>query len=330
MDDPAPTDHEASEPLPGEQRTRLSGAWTAIVVGLIGLVVILVFILQNQQSVEVTFLVFKGHLPLAVALLFALILGAVVVFAFGAARILQLRMVAGRARGRSQAPVRLPSDCCQETGAAAHGKEQRGEGSGSAGRGSERSRNHRYESHRADRRAGGCGRPGGRPRGHRSGRGGGRASRSGRVRPAALQSHQRPAPHQDERPLCQRPLGPGRGPRVGGGRNRPGHPWRPQGPAGRRGHGGSITGGDLHRPGPGQAAVPPRAPLCQSRSAWSGSGRPTTPFHPATPPHPSRPPLRSPSSIRGRLPWPMRWRPGSACPGSTLACTFPATQPSAG
>ena len=89
---------EIPDPLPGERHTRLSGAWTAIVVGLIGLVVILVFILQNQQSVEVSFLAFSGHLPLAVALLFALILGAVVVFAFGAARILQLRRVAGRAR----------------------------------------------------------------------------------------------------------------------------------------------------------------------------------------------------------------------------------------
>ena len=99
MNDTAPTaEPETSEPLPGERRTRLSGAWTAIVIGLVALVVILVFILQNQQSVEVTFLVFKGHLPLAVALLFALILGAVIVFAFGAARILQLRMVAGRAR----------------------------------------------------------------------------------------------------------------------------------------------------------------------------------------------------------------------------------------
>src|ERR1700674_5728656 len=86
------------EPLPGERQTRLSGAWTAIVIGLVAMVVILVFILQNQQTVEVTFLVFKGHLPLAVALLFALILGAVIVVAFGAARILQLRMVAGRAR----------------------------------------------------------------------------------------------------------------------------------------------------------------------------------------------------------------------------------------
>ncbi|TMD36331.1 MAG: DUF1049 domain-containing protein [Chloroflexi bacterium] len=84
--------------MPGESRTRLSGAWTAVVIGLVALVVILIFILQNQQSVQVSFLVFSGHLPLAVALLFAMILGALIVFAFGAARLLQLRMVAGRAR----------------------------------------------------------------------------------------------------------------------------------------------------------------------------------------------------------------------------------------
>ncbi|HSP09578.1 MAG TPA: LapA family protein [Candidatus Dormibacteraeota bacterium] len=86
------------KPLPGEQRTRLSGAWTAVVVGLVILIVILVFILQNQQSAQVSFLFLSGHLPLAVALLFAMILGALIVVAFGAARILQLRMVAGRAR----------------------------------------------------------------------------------------------------------------------------------------------------------------------------------------------------------------------------------------
>src|SRR5437660_8542398 len=93
---------DASQPepeaLPGESRTRLSGAWTAVVIGLVALVAILVFILQNQQSVQVSFLFFSGHLPLAVALLFAMILGALIVFTFGAARLLQLRMVAGRAR----------------------------------------------------------------------------------------------------------------------------------------------------------------------------------------------------------------------------------------
>ncbi len=106
-DDEAPAADKATpEALPGERRTRLSGAWTAIVIGLLALVVILVFILQNQQSVEIKFLVFEGNLPLAIALLFALILGAVIVVAFGAARILQLRMVAGRARRKG--PAALP------------------------------------------------------------------------------------------------------------------------------------------------------------------------------------------------------------------------------
>jgi uncharacterized integral membrane protein len=91
-------DAESGPPFPGERQTRLSGAWTALVIGIVILVVILVFILQNLQSVEVHFLFLQGQLPLAVALLFAMVLGAVVVLAFGAGRILQLRLVARQAR----------------------------------------------------------------------------------------------------------------------------------------------------------------------------------------------------------------------------------------
>jgi uncharacterized integral membrane protein len=101
MDDPSHAgEANADEPLPGERQTRLSGAWTAVVVGIVVLVVILIFILQNLQSVQVSFLPWHGQLPLAVALLFAMILGALLVVAIGAARILELRMVAGRARRR--------------------------------------------------------------------------------------------------------------------------------------------------------------------------------------------------------------------------------------
>jgi putative membrane protein len=103
IDQPAADAREIAETLPGEKHTRLSGAWTAVVVGLLALVLILVFILQNQQSVEVSFLMFHGQLPLAVAMLFALILGSVVVFAFGAARIFQLRRVARGARRKGPA-----------------------------------------------------------------------------------------------------------------------------------------------------------------------------------------------------------------------------------
>jgi len=86
------------EPYPGEQHTRLSGAWTAVVIGTVALILILVFILQNLQNVQLSFLAFQGHLPLGVALLFAVILGAIIVLAFGGARIIQLRGVASRAR----------------------------------------------------------------------------------------------------------------------------------------------------------------------------------------------------------------------------------------
>jgi uncharacterized integral membrane protein len=98
MAEPTSQNFETGPPLPGERQTRLSGAWTALVVGVVVLIVILVFILQNLQNVEVHFLFLQGHLPLAVALLFAMVLGAVVVLSFGAVRILQLRMVARRAR----------------------------------------------------------------------------------------------------------------------------------------------------------------------------------------------------------------------------------------
>lgn len=106
MDNPSTPD---AQPYPGERRTRLSGAWTALVVGIVALVLILVFILQNLQSVELSFLVFHGHLPLAVALLFAVILGAIIVLAFGAARITQLRMVARKSR-RQPAKAGSPPD----------------------------------------------------------------------------------------------------------------------------------------------------------------------------------------------------------------------------
>lgn len=109
MEDSGNQDVEAGRPFPGERQTRLSGAWTALVVGVIVLVVILVFILQNLQSVEVHFLFLQGQLPLAVALLFAMVLGAVVVLSFGAVRILQLRLVARRAR-HSAKPASPPAE----------------------------------------------------------------------------------------------------------------------------------------------------------------------------------------------------------------------------
>jgi putative membrane protein len=84
--------------------TRTSMVWTMVGIGVILLVAILVFILQNSQRVRVRFLMVDGTLPLGVALLFAALLGALLVLAAGAARVLQLRVVARRHRRTDQGP----------------------------------------------------------------------------------------------------------------------------------------------------------------------------------------------------------------------------------
>jgi putative membrane protein len=84
--------------------TRTSMVWTMVGIGVVLLVAILVFILQNGQRVRVRFLMVDGTLPLGVALLFAALLGALLVLAAGAARVLQLRVVARRHRRTDQGP----------------------------------------------------------------------------------------------------------------------------------------------------------------------------------------------------------------------------------
>ena len=86
---------------PERSRTRTSTVWTAVVVLVASLILVLVFILQNLQTVAVSFLFFHGQLPLGVALLVAATLGGVIVVAAGAARVVQLR----RSRRRTERPA---------------------------------------------------------------------------------------------------------------------------------------------------------------------------------------------------------------------------------
>jgi len=79
-------------------RTRTSSMWTAVACAAVVLLVLLIFILQNQQPVTVAFFGLQGRLPLGVALLLAAVGGALVVLVAGMARILQLRRVARRHR----------------------------------------------------------------------------------------------------------------------------------------------------------------------------------------------------------------------------------------
>jgi putative membrane protein len=111
-DSSVPAEPEVAAPADGEstlaehtiEPTRTSMVWTMVGIGVVLLVAILVFILQNGQRVRMQFLMVNGTLPLGVALLFAALLGALLVLVAGAARVLQLRVVARRHRHTDQGP----------------------------------------------------------------------------------------------------------------------------------------------------------------------------------------------------------------------------------
>ncbi|WP_439384024.1 LapA family protein [Amycolatopsis lexingtonensis] len=85
-----------AKPAGKARPTRISGTWVAVIAGLVVLVVLLVFILQNLDPATVRFFGAEGSLPLAIAMLFSAIGGAVLVALIGGARILQLRKQARR------------------------------------------------------------------------------------------------------------------------------------------------------------------------------------------------------------------------------------------
>ena len=82
--------------------TRTSRAWLLLLPVLVVLVVILVFVFQNPKDVKVSFFTFSGTLPLSVALLGAVVLGALMVLALGSVRILQLRKQVHRTTRKSR------------------------------------------------------------------------------------------------------------------------------------------------------------------------------------------------------------------------------------
>jgi uncharacterized integral membrane protein len=100
----ASADAEPTLPQHTIEPTRTSMVWTMVGVGVVLLVAILMFILQNGQRVRVRFLMVNGTLPLGVGLLFAALLGALLVLVAGAARVLQLRVVARRHRRTDRGP----------------------------------------------------------------------------------------------------------------------------------------------------------------------------------------------------------------------------------
>jgi putative membrane protein len=87
----------------GRMHTRISGMRTSLIAAAVGLIVVMIFIIQNAHAVNISFLGAHLRLSLAVALLLAAIAGALIMAAAGTARITQLRRIMRRDRRKPQA-----------------------------------------------------------------------------------------------------------------------------------------------------------------------------------------------------------------------------------
>jgi len=95
---PEPAAPPAREPRATRRRgagTRTSAAWLGISVGVLLLIALIVFMLQNTGPVAVSFLGMTGTAPLALTLLIAGVAVGLVVLVFASLRIGQLRRRAG-------------------------------------------------------------------------------------------------------------------------------------------------------------------------------------------------------------------------------------------
>ncbi len=105
-DTPATPDDQRSAPLAppvrGVKRTRAGGVWIAVALFALILVLLLIFILENTQRVDVSYFGIHGHSTLGVALLLAAVLGVLLIAIPATWRIVQLR-IAGRRQRKAAA-----------------------------------------------------------------------------------------------------------------------------------------------------------------------------------------------------------------------------------
>lgn len=91
----APLQPTSVEPTPA-QPTKVKGSiaastWIALIIGFLLLILLIVFILQNQQSVELNIFAWSGAFPAGIAFLLFAIGGALFMALIGGWRMLELR-----------------------------------------------------------------------------------------------------------------------------------------------------------------------------------------------------------------------------------------------
>ncbi len=68
-----------------------ASTWVALIVGFLLLILLIVFIMQNQQSVELNFFTWTGQFPAGIAFLIFAIAGALIMALVGGWRMFELR-----------------------------------------------------------------------------------------------------------------------------------------------------------------------------------------------------------------------------------------------
>jgi uncharacterized integral membrane protein len=105
MPAPGPVGPTPAGPIlgaPAIRHSRTGGLWAGLILSALVLLLLLVFILQNGNPVEISFFALKGVLPVGVALLPAAIAGVLLVAIPGSLRIMQLRRAARRGSSRKR------------------------------------------------------------------------------------------------------------------------------------------------------------------------------------------------------------------------------------
>ncbi|MGV0326154.1 LapA family protein [Corynebacterium confusum] len=74
-----------------------ASTWVALIIGFLLLILLIVFIMQNQQSVPVNFLGWSGDFPAGIAFLLFAIAGALIMACVGGWRMFELRRQVKRA-----------------------------------------------------------------------------------------------------------------------------------------------------------------------------------------------------------------------------------------
>jgi uncharacterized integral membrane protein len=93
--DPTATPGEyLASPESAVKFTRAAALWSALIVGFLVLILLLVFIMQNTDSTTIHLFGWEWNLPVGVAVLFAAVCGGLLTVAAGTLRIFQLRRAA--------------------------------------------------------------------------------------------------------------------------------------------------------------------------------------------------------------------------------------------